>query len=145
MNSMSGNSGDSHRDELEIDMDDDGDSDGDGDDLEEAITSNGGDRNRFFDAPRGNERGSGRVYAAVEVPEPDDETAPPGSDEPSEPVLLECVDTEWFWPTQRSGKSWLDVYRAAPLSVLELTSYPLPPFPDGAQCYDRRSPRFDCL
>lgn len=133
MNSMSGNSGDSHRDGLEIDMDDDSDSDGDGDDLEEAITSNGGDRNRFFDAPRGTERGSGRVYAAVEVPEPDDETAPPDSGEPSEPVFLECVDTEWFWPTQRSGKSWLEVYRAAPLSVLELTSYPLPPFPDGAQ------------
>lgn len=98
-------------------------------------------RNRFFDPPggRGDEGDGpkkGRVYAAIEVPEQDDEpNQENGPSAPDEPVLLECVDTSWFSSMQWSsnGLMWTDIYRKAPLSVLELTGYPLPPFPEGAQ------------
>lgn len=99
----------------------------------------GGSRNSFFVPPgqgggEGERSPKGRVYAAIEVPEPDDESAR-NQHSDQEPVFLECVDTTWFHSVQRGDlrASWIDIYQNAPLSVLELTRYPLPPFPDGAQ------------
>jgi hypothetical protein len=94
-------------------------------------------RNRFF-IPPGNgereERRRGRIYAAIEVPEPESEFTNRQADEP-EPTYLECVDTSWFHNRQsnESGVQTTNIYHSAPLSVLELTKYSLPPFPDGAQ------------
>lgn len=95
-------------------------------------------RNHFFDPPGdGEEPRGGRVYAAIEVPEPDEgvNRATGSGDSASEPVLLECIDTQWFGSMQSGEKPllWTDIFRVAPLSVLELTGYPLPPFPEGAQ------------
>jgi hypothetical protein len=94
-------------------------------------------RNRFFMPPGDGEREErrrGRIYAAIEVPEPETEFTNSQSNEP-EPVYLECVDTTWFHSKQSSerGTLWTDIYQSAPLSVLELTKYSLPPFPDGSE------------
>lgn len=96
-----------------------------------------GFRNRFFIPPgegHGEEPRGGRVYAAIEVPEPENDFTRNQSRE-LEPVYLECVDTSWFHAQSsiEGGELWTEVYRTAPLSVLELTTYTLPPFPDGAQ------------
>jgi hypothetical protein len=93
-------------------------------------------RNKFFVPPGdsdGEERRRGRVYAAIEVPEPETDFSRVHPNE-SEPVFLECVDTSWFHAQQssESSKLWTDIYQSAPLSVLELTRYSLPAFPDGA-------------
>lgn len=96
-------------------------------------------RNNFF-LPPGADWGevegpcSRRVYAAIEVPELDDEF-PRNQPPEQEPVYLECVDTNWFHSVQERNhfSSWVNVYQSAPLSILELTKYPLPPFPEGAR------------
>lgn len=94
--------------------------------------------NRFFISSDEPERPKGgRVYAAIEVLE-DEVEGTSKNGEPtshSEPVILECIDTDWFGSMQWSDRpaSWLDIYREAPLTALELTSYPLPPYPEGAQ------------
>lgn len=92
-----------------------------------------GGSNRFFLPPDGERRGSGQVFAAVEVPEPDAEDSPEPSDDDKEPTLFECVDTAWTLNLAGGTDTWLDIFRTAPLSVLELTSYPMPPFPDEAE------------
>lgn len=115
----------------------DDDDDDDKDEEESAMDL----RNHFFAPPgeSGGERdgrGKGRVYAAIEVPEPDEDgNREGGQPAAGEPVLLECVDTSWFASMQRNsnGLMWTDIYQKAPLSVLELSGYPLPPFPEGAQ------------
>ena len=98
-----------------------------------------GFRNSFFVPPgqgegEGERSPKGRVYAAIEVPEPDDKSAR-NQHSDQEPVFLECVDTNWFHSVQRGDlrASWIDIYQTAPLSILELTRYPLPPFPVGAR------------
>lgn len=94
--------------------------------------NDGYSRNRFFDPPGEPEHPKrGRVYAAIEVPEREDDFQ--GSSEP-EPAMFECVDASWFHSVQGSTKRlrWNDVYQSAPLSVLELTNYPMPSFPDNA-------------
>src|SRR4051812_43095225 len=106
MNSSQGRRG--HRDSF--DDGDDGDDDEGARDPGELLAhdSNGfGGRNRFFSPPGDDERGSGRVFAAMEVPDAADDRGSARSQEPDdEPVLLECVDTDWFWQTQRSANSW---------------------------------------
>ena len=96
-----------------------------------------GSRNRFFEPPGdGEEPRKGRVYAAIEVPEPENDfTRNQGQEAEPQPVMLECVDTSWFHSMQsnENGLLWTDIYQDAPLSVLELTNYPLPQFPEGAQ------------
>jgi len=90
--------------------------------------------NPFFSVPEGPEEPrKGRVYAAIEVPEEPEERG--GRGELDEPVYLECIDTAWFEDVQRNygEDDWLNLYRAAPLSVLELRDYPLPPFPEELQ------------
>ena len=89
--------------------------------------------NRFFLPPEGERRGSGRVFAAFEVPEPAVDGDPNAADDDAEPLFFECLDTTWFWSTQNGNRSWLDLFEEAPLSVLELTSFPMPPLPDGAE------------
>ena len=94
-------------------------------------------RNRFFEPPGegdGEDPRKGRVYAAIEVPEPENDFTRNQPYE-QEPVFLECVETSWFHSQQSSENTalWTDIYESAPLSVLELTAYSLPPFPDGAQ------------
>lgn len=90
-------------------------------------------KNQFF-ASAGQEDGEprrkGRVYAAIEVPELDDGLQP----YEAEPVYLECVDTSWLnsFKASENGPSWSKLFQAAPLSVLELTSYKLPLFPEGS-------------
>jgi hypothetical protein len=121
------NSGGS-RDEEEEEYDDAEEVDED-DEINDPLLSSG--RNPFFGGPGAGDRGSGRVYAAIEVPDPGDEVGP--ADERGEPILLECVDTSWFYAVHNSAATWVDLYRTAPLSVLELTSYPLPAFPDDAR------------
>ena len=128
MNSMSGHSGGGSRDAFDTDDDDDDD-----ETLDEDIADPGAGSNRFFRPRNGADKGAGRVFAAVEVPEPNDDVARSSLDESEESVSLECIDADWFWQAQRSGKSWIDLYGEVPLSVLELQSYPLPEFPPGAQ------------
>ncbi|WP_338509908.1 hypothetical protein VRC22_21655 [Pseudomonas poae] len=90
-------------------------------------------KNQFF-ASAGQEDGEprrkGRVYAAIEVPALDDGLQP----YEAEPVYLECVDTSWLnsFKASENGPSWSKLFQAAPLSVLELTSYKLPLFPEGS-------------
>jgi len=94
-------------------------------------------RNRFFQAAAPpDEPRSGRVYAAYEVPEPGGEAEARSSKRPdasvsdfdSEPVLLECMDTNWVHALSGT-KSFLENFRDVPLSVLELRGYPLYPLP----------------
>ncbi|WAG27185.1 hypothetical protein EEA47_12910 [Vibrio alginolyticus] len=91
-------------------------------------------KNKFFAPPDqedGEPRRKGRVYAAIEVPELDDGFQP----YKTEPIYLECVDTSWFHSFKESekGQHWSKLLQAAPLSVLELTSYNLPPFPEDSK------------
>jgi len=80
------------------------------------------DNNPFFRPPGGPEEPrKGRVYAAVEVPEPLEE----------EPIYMECLDIHWAHSVGQQG--WRELYRSAPLSVVELTEYKLPEFPEGSQ------------
>lgn len=99
-------------------------------------SSNGrGSSNRFFAPPGdGEEPKKGRVYAAIEVPEPENDFTG-NRDQKQEPITLECVDTSWFHLMQsdRNQLLWTEIYQGAPLSVLELTKYPLPPFPENSQ------------
>jgi hypothetical protein len=90
-------------------------------------------KNQFFASAGqkdGEPRRKGRVYAAIEVPEPDEGLQP----YEAEPVYLECVDTSWLnsFKASENGPSWSKLFQAAPLSVLELTSYKLPLFPEGS-------------
>lgn len=128
--SSHGNGGDAEDFERQDHIDED-------EDFEEdrLFSANGGrgGANRFFLPPDGERRGSGRVFAAFEVPEPEGDGAPNAADDDGEPLLFECLDTNWFWNTQSGAHTWLDLYRDAPLSVLELTSFPMPPFPEGAE------------
>ncbi|WPN55368.1 hypothetical protein [Pseudomonas sp. P9_31] len=71
----------------------------------------------------------GRLYAAIEVPEADEESRP---EKNLEPIYFECVDASWL-QNLNPGMSWKEVYRIAPLSVLELHDYPLPAFPEQLQ------------
>lgn len=86
--------------------------------------------NRFF-RPSTEEPRKGRVYAAYEVPEPAAEEEQSGSSgshietNNGEPVLLECLDTQWVHSLS-GAQSWLDRFQDAALSVLELKGYPLP-------------------
>lgn len=93
----------------------------------------GGRINNFFSNVRTtDEPHGGRVYAAYEVPALTDDAMVFG-DIPAEPVFLECIDTQWFHQVQTSPENgWLEVYANAPLSVLELTRYPLPDLPSEA-------------
>lgn len=97
-------------------------------------------KNRFF-APPGQGDGelhySGSLYAAIEVPELDN-----GFQQyEAEPVYLECIDTSWlvdtswfnYFEQKESLPLWVKLFQKAPLSVLELTSYKLPPFPEGSR------------
>ena len=91
--------------------------------------------NNFFAPPGVLEarRGSGRVYAAVEVAVPGDDAVQVESlDDDREPVVLECIDCQWFDEVREGDASWLALYRSAPLSVIQLDSYDLPgPDPDA--------------
>jgi hypothetical protein len=91
------------------------------------------DVNRFFLPPGegSGERGSGKVMAAIEVPDAADEGAPEENDY-EEPTYFECVGLEWY-RQQSSASSWLQVDQNAPLSVLELTTSPRPQFSDNDQ------------
>lgn len=93
--------------------------------------------NRFFDPPDDGEGPrKGRVYAAIEVPEPENDFTRSNVRKPEpEPVTLECVDASWFHSMQfaENRRLWTDIYQSAPLSVLELTNYRLPPFPENSQ------------
>jgi len=90
--------------------------------------------NQFFAPPgqgEGEPRRKGRVYAAIEVPELDEGFQP----YEAEPIYLECIDTSWlnsFAPSE-NNPIWSEFFQAAPLSVLELTSYKLPLFPEGSK------------
>src|SRR5687768_2826832 len=66
----------------------------------------------------------GRLYAAIEVR---DEHRPSWAD--GEPVYLECIEKRWFHDVQRDkpDSDWLDLFDEAPISVLELKGYRLPP------------------
>lgn len=109
------------------------DDDEDEKEQEEVVLGAPGGTNRFFGPPGdgGDEKRSGRLMAAIEVPEPDEENAPHSSE--TEPVLLECVDADWYRQFERADVSWLDIYHVAPLAVLELHSYSLPTFSPDAR------------
>lgn len=100
---------------------------------EEVLLGTPGGTNRFFGPPRdgGDDKRSGRLLAAIEVPEPDDDTAPHAFE--AEPVLLECVDAAWYRQFENADLAWLDIYHDAPLAVLELRSYSLPAFSPDAR------------
>lgn len=85
--------------------------------------------NRFFLPPEQEtaERGPGRLMAAIEVPDTDEEGTPQEPDY-VEPTYFEFVDFGWYINGRRGSDSWLDVYQKAPLSVLELTDAPRPMF-----------------
>jgi hypothetical protein len=103
--------------------------------IREDRSRNGVRRNRFFDPPDDSgggddrERG-GRVYAAIEVPEPIDGQ---GRDAEPETVALECVDSLWLGSASERGLGWTQAWAEAPLLVLEVFDGSLPPFPNGAQ------------
>lgn len=90
--------------------------------------------NQFFVPPgqgEGEPRSKGRVYAAIEVPELDEGFQP----YEAEPIYLECIDTSWFnsFASSENDLLWNEFFQVAPLSVLELTSYKLPLFPEGSK------------
>ncbi|MEX3969705.1 hypothetical protein [Paraburkholderia caribensis] len=75
---------------------------------------------------------SGDLYAAIEVPARNERR----NDAPlhPEPMLFECLDYLWFETVTRNGERlrWSEIFRDAPLAVLELTDYPLD-FPETAR------------
>lgn len=87
--------------------------------------------NRFFQPPGQQTFDAkpepGRLMAAIEVPDTDEEGAPrePGY---VEPTYFECVEFDWYINQLGDSDSWLDVHQQAPLSVLELTDYSGPKF-----------------
>ena len=87
--------------------------------------------NRFFNFNEGpDEPAIRRVYAAFEVPDPDENGAIDNEEAvPKESVQLECIDVAWFDSAQREGRPWAEIYVSAPLGVLELNSNLLPPLP----------------
>lgn len=93
-------------------------------------------RGNYFFAPPGiseARRGSGRVYAAVEVAAPGGDAAQGQADDyASEPVVLECIECRWLDEVRDGGTNWQELHRKAPLSVILLDSYELPaPHPDA--------------
>jgi len=84
--------------------------------------SGGGRGNRFFSQDIGGEGSQGRFYAALEVPELDEEelerdTAPPTR--LHDPVHLECVAADWL--DRLKGRVAPEEFWAqAPLSVVSL-------------------------
>jgi len=71
----------------------------------------------------------GRVYGAFEVPSLSEEGMQVDPDDIAESATFECVDMSWFHRNQRPEVEWLDVFRDAPLSILQLDSFPMPPLP----------------
>ena len=99
---------------------------------QQSIGGASGGGNRFFSLDDKGESGSGRVYAAIEVPEPADDGAPGNADLADEPMIFECIDANWKPPELIDEGNWLEVYRRAPLYVLELPPDVAPSFPENA-------------
>lgn len=91
-----------------------------------------GRSNRFFGSkPHYDDAPKRRVYAVLEVPE--DEPRQGGASLPPEPIYLECVDADWIDSIREAPQRVHDpeLFREAPISVLELEKYPPPAFPAG--------------
>lgn len=93
-----------------------------------------GNGNNFFLKNFNPDRESrGRIYAAIEVPDNNEDDI--SNNDSKEPIYLECIDYYWFHRLNEND-DWLNLYDSAPLSVLELTNYPLPPFPEELKAGD---------
>lgn len=84
----------------------------------------------------GDEPPSRRVYAAMEVPDADEEAAKRGSAQaelPSEPLYLECIDADWVDAHRASPESVrFTRFAEAPLTVLEILPHAAPQLPADA-------------
>ncbi|PKB13815.1 hypothetical protein [Janthinobacterium sp. 64] len=102
--------------------------------MHQSVKSGRGPRNPFFKPPGEDAEekgGPGRVYGAIEVAQRLESNATDVLDE-AEPVFFECIDTAWFHNNYSRGAEWVGAVLYAPLLVLALEGYPMPPLPDNA-------------
>jgi beta-lactamase superfamily II metal-dependent hydrolase len=75
--------------------------------------------------------GRGRLYAAIEVPEPEANPYDQQTDGDREPIYFECVDASWLDALLQGDDlpEWYDAVSHAPLYAVELTEPELLSFP----------------